>query len=174
MTGCSREVSLRVRPNPSTSPPSALTIIGASQRNPSFLGFQSGFWTNKSIPLRLDVSGEAAATSDKTLMVLVQHLAKGAGKPQGTTMRAKGGPTTRLYVQKYGGGGGIRTHGPHRPTVFKTAPLNHSGTPPRFQSYHRNRAPSRTTSYHRLPQHQTRASINTPKPSIELSNPPAV
>jgi hypothetical protein len=77
-------------------------------------------------------------------------------------------------LRYYGGGGGIRTHGPHRPTVFKTAPLNHSGTPPRFQSYHRNRAPSRTTSPHRLPQHQTRASINTSKPSIELSNPPAV
>ena len=30
-----------------------------------------------------------------------------------------------------GGGGGIRTHGTHRPTVFKTAPLNRSGTPPR-------------------------------------------
>ena len=31
-----------------------------------------------------------------------------------------------------GGGGGIRTHGTReRSTVFKTAPINRSGTPPR-------------------------------------------
>ncbi len=32
-----------------------------------------------------------------------------------------------------GGGGGIRTHGTReRTTVFKTAPINRSGTPPEF------------------------------------------
>src|SRR5690606_2162370 len=35
----------------------------------------------------------------------------------------------RAVVQ--GGGGGIRTHGRANPTtVFETAPINHSGTPP--------------------------------------------
>lgn len=35
----------------------------------------------------------------------------------------------RLFLN--GGGGGIRTHGTReRSTVFKTAPINRSGTPP--------------------------------------------
>ena len=36
-----------------------------------------------------------------------------------------------MSTRFYGGGGGIRTHGTReRTTVFKTAPINRSGTPP--------------------------------------------
>ena len=37
-------------------------------------------------------------------------------------------------INKYGGGGGIRTHGRLSPTsVFKTGAFNHSATPPTRQ-----------------------------------------
>ena len=37
-----------------------------------------------------------------------------------------------LDFTKIGGGGEIRTHGPvSEATVFKTVPLDHSGTPPK-------------------------------------------
>ena len=36
-----------------------------------------------------------------------------------------------MVFGRYGGGGGIRTHGTvARTTVFETAPIDHSGTPP--------------------------------------------
>ena len=40
----------------------------------------------------------------------------------------------RLFLN--GGGGGIRTHGTlARTTVFKTAPINRSGTPPKILNW---------------------------------------
>lgn len=37
----------------------------------------------------------------------------------------------KVSQKKAGGGGGIRTHGTvARTTVFETAPIDHSGTPP--------------------------------------------
>ncbi|MBM2818291.1 MAG: hypothetical protein HW401_881 [Parcubacteria group bacterium] len=36
-----------------------------------------------------------------------------------------------IHFPNFGGGGEIRTHGPvSEATVFKTVPLDHSGTPP--------------------------------------------
>ncbi len=39
----------------------------------------------------------------------------------------------RLVLTRLGGGGEIRTHGPvSEATVFKTVPLDRSGTPPQY------------------------------------------
>ena len=52
---------------------------------------------------------------------LIQHLIQGANALKKSLFR----------LFQNGGGGGIRTHGTReRSTVFKTAPINRSGTPP--------------------------------------------
>ena len=42
----------------------------------------------------------------------------------------------RGSIQRAGGGSGIRTHGAHHPTVFKTVPFGRSGIPPTGQASH--------------------------------------
>ena len=39
-------------------------------------------------------------------------------------------PVARLWNRQRSGGSGIRTHGAHHPTVFKTVPFGRSGIPP--------------------------------------------